>query len=125
MLSFFHCIVLAFLSKIKYVVGLSLGFQFILFINLFLYQYDTVVFCLLACLCFCCLILFCFYHYCSVVQLKFRDGDTSRSSFIVQHCFSYHGIFAFPYKVDHFSFKVCEELCWNFDRNYIEYVDCV
>ena len=35
-----------------------------------------------------------FYHYCSVVQLEFRDGDSSRGSFIVQDCFSCPGLFA-------------------------------
>jgi hypothetical protein len=28
-----------------------------------------------------------FYHYCSVVQLEIRDGDSSRSSFIVKNVF--------------------------------------
>lgn len=32
----------------------------------------------------------CFYYYCSVVQLEVTPrNDTSRSSFIVQNCFSY------------------------------------
>lgn len=30
-----------------------------------------------------------FYLYCYIVYLKFRDGDNSRSSFIIQECFSY------------------------------------
>jgi hypothetical protein len=29
------------------------------------------------------------YHYCSVVQLEVRDGNSSRSSFITQDCFGY------------------------------------
>jgi hypothetical protein len=27
-----------------------------------------------------------FYYYCFIIQLETRDGDTSRSSFIVQNC---------------------------------------
>jgi hypothetical protein len=65
-----------------------------------------------------------FYHYYSVVQLEIRDGDTFRSSFIVQDHFSYTGFFVFPYEIENISFKICEELCWNFDTNCIEYVDC-
>ena len=34
-----------------------------------------------------------FYHYCSVVQLEDRDGDFSRSSFIVEDRFWYTGFF--------------------------------
>ena len=30
---------------------------------------------------------------------------------------------AFPYEVEHCSFKVCKELCWNFDENFIESAD--
>jgi hypothetical protein len=29
-----------------------------------------------------------FHHYCSVVQLEVRDGDSSKSSFIVENSFS-------------------------------------
>ena len=43
---------------------------------LFLYQYHAV-----------------FYHYCSVVQLEVRDGDSSRDSFIVENHFQYAGSF--------------------------------
>ena len=38
--------------------------------------------------------LFCFYHYCSVVQLEVRDADSPRSSFIVENSFHYPGVFA-------------------------------
>jgi hypothetical protein len=34
-----------------------------------------------------------FYHYCSVIQLKFRDGDSPRSSFIVENNFPYPELF--------------------------------
>ena len=56
----------------------------------------------------------CFQDYSSVVELEVRDGDASRSSFIVQGCFGYPGSFVSPYKVENCSFKVCEELCWDF-----------
>jgi hypothetical protein len=32
--------------------------------------------------------------------------------------------FLFPYEIKNCSFKVCKELCWNFDGNCIECVDC-
>ena len=33
--------------------------------------------------------------------------------------------FVFPHEVENCSFKICEELCCNFEENYIESVDCV
>ena len=36
-----------------------------------------------------------FYYYCYVARLEVRESNTSRSSFIVQGCFSYPGIFGF------------------------------
>jgi hypothetical protein len=30
-----------------------------------------------------------FYHYCSVIQLEVRDGDSPRISFLVKNCFGY------------------------------------
>jgi hypothetical protein len=65
-----------------------------------------------------------FYYCCSVVQLEIGDGDTSRSSFIVQDCFSYPGFFVFLNEVENGSFKVCKELHWGFDGDSIESVDC-
>ena len=44
------------------------------------------------------------------VEFDLRDGDISGSSFIVKNCFGCPGVFVFPYEVDYFSFKVCEEL---------------
>jgi hypothetical protein len=29
----------------------------------------------------------------------------------------------FPCEIENFSFHVCEKLCWNFDRDYIKFVD--
>jgi hypothetical protein len=34
-----------------------------------------------------------FYHSCSVVQLEVRDGDSTRSAFIVENSFRFHGFF--------------------------------
>jgi hypothetical protein len=59
-----------------------------------------------------------FYYYCSVVQLEVRDGDTSNSLYciglLLLSCF-----FLFLYEVENCSFKICKELCWNFDGNCI------
>ena len=41
----------------------------------------------------------CFQDYSSVIELKVRDDDASRSSSIVQGCFGYPGSFVSPYKV--------------------------
>ena len=38
--------------------------------------------------------------------------------------FGYLRLFIFPYEVDYCSFKVCEELCWDFDGDCIEFIDC-
>lgn len=43
-----------------------------------------------------------------VVGLGIWGGDTSSSSFINQKCFSLD-FFVFPYKVESFPFKICEE----------------
>ena len=66
----------------------------------------------------------CFYYYSSIVQLDVKNSDASRSSFIVQDCFSFPRFFAFPYQVEYCSFQVCEELCWDFDGDCIDSVDC-
>ena len=52
------------------------------------------------------------FHYCSsIIELNVRDGDASGCSFISWlSC-----VFVFPYEVQYYSFKVCEELCWDFD----------
>ena len=65
------------------------------------------------------------FHYCnSVIKLDIRDCDASGSSFIVQDCFRYAGFFVFPYEVDYCSFNVFEKLCWEFDGDCIESIDC-
>ena len=67
------------------------------------------------------------YFYCcsSVVQLETRDGVTSSSSFIlgiilVTVCVC---VCVFLYETENCHFKVCEELCWNFDVDCIESED--
>jgi hypothetical protein len=56
------------------------------------------------------------YYYFSVVQLEIRDGDTSRSSFIVQNCFNYPRFFGFPYEVENWSLKVPANSASNFNN---------
>lgn len=65
-----------------------------------------------------------FHHYCYVVQFEIRDGDFSRSSFIVENCFGLPGLFVFPYEVENCSFYVYEELCLNFDGNCTVSIGC-
>ena len=45
-----------------------------------------------------------FYHYCSVVQLEVRDGDSTRGSFIVENSFQYHRSFVIPDEFENCSF---------------------
>jgi hypothetical protein len=39
---------------------------------------------------------FLFYHYCSIIQLEVKDGDSPRISFIVKNSFCYPGFFVVP-----------------------------
>ena len=70
-------------------------------------------------------ILCSFYHHCFVVKLHVRDGDSPSCSSTVKNCFHYSGIFSFPDKFENCSFYVFEELCWDFDGDYIESIDCL
>lgn len=45
-----------------------------------------------------------FYYYFFIVQLEMGNGETSRSSVIVQDCFSYRGFFVFPYEAEDLDF---------------------
>ena len=66
-------------------------------------------------------------------KLEVRDGDSTSCSFIVKNCFHYSGFcflffvfcFAFPDEFENCSFHVFEELCWNFDGDRIESIDCL
>jgi hypothetical protein len=33
-------------------------------------------------------------------------------------------MYVFPYEAENCPFNFCEESCWNFDEDCIEYVDC-
>jgi hypothetical protein len=39
--------------------------------------------------------------------------------------FTILGLFAFPDEFKNCSFNVFEELCWDFDEDFIESVDCL
>jgi hypothetical protein len=62
------------------------------------------------------------YQYYFVVQIGISDGDTSRSSFIVQDYFSYPWLFS-SILTSRIAFSRPIKMCWNFDRDYIESVD--
>jgi hypothetical protein len=67
----------------------------------------------------------CSFHYnYFVLQLKVRDGDFTRGSFIVESSFCYSRFSVISHEFVIFSFKLCEELSWNFDEDHIESVDC-
>ena len=51
-----------------------------------------------------------FHYCCSVIGFEVRDGNASRSTFVVQDCFGYPGFFVLSYKVDYCSLKVGEEV---------------
>ena len=103
MLSFFHCMVLASLSKSQVSVGVWDSFWVF---NLILFHPSVSI-----------QIPCSFYHYCSIVQLKVRNGDISRDSFIIQDSSSYHGLFISHMKlrivllrsVSQFGFYCCEQ----------------
>jgi len=99
------------LTKIKYAcVCVCVWFYFWVFNSILLINLSVSV-----------PISFSFYHYCSVVALEVRDADSPRHYFIVKNCFHYSGSFAFPDEFENSSFHVFEELCWEFDGDYIEY----
>jgi hypothetical protein len=51
-----------------------------------------------------------FYCYCSVIQLEVRDGDSHRSSFIVENSFLYPWFFVIPNEFANGSFYLYEEI---------------
>ena len=76
--------------------------------------------------CFCqrpndhkCELLFLGLQFYSIVQHVCLSTNT------VQNCFHYSGIFSFPDEFENCSFYVFEELCWDFDGDYIESIDCL
>lgn len=58
------------------------------------------------------------------MQLEIRYGDSSSNSFTIQGLSGYPGFFVFPSEAQIFPFKICEELCWDFDENGTESIDC-
>ena len=65
-----------------------------------------------------------FYDYCSVILLEVREGDSPRSSFIVEYSFHYLGFFVIQNDFANCSFYLYKELNKNFDGECIESVDC-
>jgi hypothetical protein len=55
------------------------------------------------------------YHYCSVVKLEVRNGDSPSCSLLLRTVFTILGFFAFPDEFENCSFNVFEELCRDFD----------
>lgn len=54
-----------------------------------------------------------------------RAGDMSSSPFIIQgFIFRESLVLAYEAKNENYPFKFCEELCWNFDGDYVEPGDC-
>ena len=63
----------------------------------------------------------CFPYHSSIIELDARDVDFSRR--IAQDCFGYPGFSVFPFDVEYGYFEVCDELCCDFDGDFIESVD--
>jgi len=64
-----------------------------------------------------------FYHHFSVIQLEARDGDSTRSSFIVENSFYLSWVFVISNEFANCSFLLYEEWSCNFDGDCIESVD--
>ena len=56
------------------------------------------------------------YDYFTVLQNEVRDGDSPRSSFIVENTFCYSGLFGIPDEVENCSFYLFDQLNWYCDR---------
>jgi hypothetical protein len=70
-------------------------------------------------------LLLCQYHavFSILAQVQLKDDDTLCSSFIIQGTFRNTGVSVFPCKAEHCSFKISEELHWNSDKDYNEFVN--
>ena len=74
-----------------------------------------------------------FYHYCFVVEFEVRDGDSIRSSLIVENSFRYSGLVVVvvvvtvfvvvPKELENCSFYLAEVWSCNFDGDCIESLD--
>jgi len=63
-----------------------------------------------------------FYHYFSVVQIEVRDGDSPRSSFIVENSIHYPGFSVIPDDFENCTFYIYGELSCNFDWDWINFI---
>jgi len=61
-----------------------------------------------------------FCDYCSVILLEVRDGDSPRSSFIVEYNFCYPEFFVIPNEFANCSFCLYKELSRNFNGDCID-----
>jgi hypothetical protein len=113
MLSLFHCVVLAYLQKIKcllvcgFISGSSVLFHWLTCLSLYQYHAGFITVAL-------------------YIKHSLRAGMVISPEVhllfrivlaILKFCF-------FPYEIKNCSFYVCEELCWNFVGDCIESVDC-
>ena len=57
-------------------------------------------------------------------MIEIWDGDTSSSSFIIQDLMLAIQDFLFLYEVECLFFNFYEELCWDFDGDCTEPLDC-
>ena len=53
-------------------------------------------------------ILSCFNYCSSIVELGGRDGDASKSSFIIQDCLAYAEFLVFPYELENCFCELCD-----------------
>jgi hypothetical protein len=66
-----------------------------------------------------------FYYYCPVLQLDISDDYISKSSFIVQDCFSYLGFCFVLFLFYHIKLRIVlswsvKNLCWDYDGKCID-----
>ena len=64
----------------------------------------------------------CFYYCSSIIELDVRDGDASRSFFILQDCFSYPGLLFFHMNLS-IVLSRSVKFCWYFDGDCFEFTD--
>jgi hypothetical protein len=69
-------------------------------------------------------VLFCFYHYCSVILLEVKNGNSPRSSFIVQENFVILGHLLFQMNLQIVLSNSMKNLSVIFDRDCTESRDC-
>ena len=64
-----------------------------------------------------------FYHYCSEIQLDVKDGDFTNILLLLRIVFTSLGFLLFQMNL-RISLSNYEELSWNLEGDYIEFVDC-